>query len=93
MPPDTISVPCLAGRSFDFGQAAIPAAPAARGLSGAPVLCIQGIEEDDSLCPSMTMTNVTRVSLPRGHMLNFDPDRLYAAIAPALRRVAAAHYR
>lgn len=92
VPPDTTMYRASPGEIFDFGQHGIPAMATARGLTGVPVLCIQGAEEKDSLCPFLTMANVVRVTLPGGHMLNFDPDRLYAAIAPQLRRIAA-HYR
>jgi type IV secretory pathway VirJ component len=92
VPPDTTMYRASPAEIFDFGQRGIPAAPRARRLTDVPLLCVQGAQEDDSLCPALTMPNVTRVALPGGHMLNFDPDRLYAAIAPELRR-AAQHYQ
>jgi type IV secretory pathway VirJ component len=92
VPPDTTMYRASPAEIFDFGQRGIPAAARARRLTDVPLLCVQGAQEDDSLCPALTMPNVTRVALPGGHMLNFDPDRLYAAIAPELRR-AAQHYQ
>jgi type IV secretory pathway VirJ component len=92
VPPDTTLYRASPAEIFDFGQRGVPAAAHARRLTGVPLLCVQGSEESDSLCPALTMANVTRVALPGGHMLNFDPERLYAAIAPQLRR-AAQHYQ
>jgi type IV secretory pathway VirJ component len=92
VPPDTTMYRASPAEIFDFGQRGIPAAANARRMTGVPLLCVQGVEENDSLCPALDMANVTRVALPGGHMLNFDPDRLYAAIAPELRR-AAQHYQ
>ena len=98
VPPDTTMYRASPAEIFDFGQAGTAALPTARRLDWVPVLCIQGVEEADSLCPHMTAANVVRVALPGGHMLGFDADRLYAAIAPPLRRAIAArpiaqHYR
>lgn len=89
VPPDTTMYRASPAALFDFGQAGVPAVDSARRLDWVPVLCIQGRDEDDSLCPHMTTANVTRVALPGGHMLGFDRQRLYAAVAPQIRRVAA----
>jgi type IV secretory pathway VirJ component len=89
VPPDSTMFRASPGAIFDFGQRAVPAAPTAVQLTWAPVLCIRGMEEDDSLCPHMTMPNVTRVTLPGGHMLRFDGDRVYAAMLPRIRAAAA----
>lgn len=88
VPPDTTLYRASPAEVFDFGQVGTPAAASARRLTDIPVLCIQGRLEKDSLCPHLTMPNVNRLALPGGHMLNFDPERLYAAIAPAIRRAA-----
>lgn len=54
-------------------------------LVWAPVTCIRGAEEEDSLCPELHIPNARRVILPGGHRLNFDVDALEAAILPAIR--------
>lgn len=92
VPPDTTLYRASPAEVFDFGQIGTPASASARRLTDIPVLCIQGRQEKDSLCPHLAMPNVARLALPGGHMLNFDPDHVYAAIAPAMRR-AAIHYQ
>jgi type IV secretory pathway VirJ component len=59
---------------------------AARTLSWAPLTCIYGVRETDSLCPLLAAP-VTRIALPGGHFLNNDPHRLIATIIAALRPV------
>lgn len=72
---------------FGYGEG-IANAPTARRLDWVPAVCIQGAEEDDSLCPAMTGANVTRVALPGGHLLHRDPDAVAGAIITAIRRVS-----
>ncbi len=57
-----------------------PALETANKLDWAPVTCIRGAEETDSLCPLLHMPNVREVVLPGGHLLRFDADRLYLAV-------------
>lgn len=45
-----------------------------------PLLCIQGQQEPDSLCPKLRAANVTMIALPGGHGLHRDFARLAAAI-------------
>ena len=58
--------------------------------SSLPLLCIQGRQETDSLCPKLHGTNVTVVVLPGGHGLDHDVPRLATALkqgtAPMLGR-------
>ena len=86
VPPDTTLYRASPSEIFSFGDAESPAIATARRLDWVPVLCLQGVEESDSLCPKLTMANVARVALPGGHMLDFDADRLFAAIMPSVRR-------
>lgn len=72
---------------FGYGPG-IPSAPSARRLDWVPVVCIQGVKEDDSLCPAMTTPNVERVALPGGHLLHRDPDAVSAAILRGIARTA-----
>lgn len=59
-------------------------APLTARLSGLPITCIFGIEERDSLCPSLSLPNVQSVGLPGGHMLNRDSEPVFAAVKKAL---------
>lgn len=62
------------------------ALPTARQLTWVPTLCVQGVQESDSLCPSLTAPNVHKVALPGGHPLHYDADALYAQIRSAMDR-------
>lgn len=58
----------------------------ARRIDWVPVTCIHGRDERDSLCPLMTMRNVTSVELPGGHYLDHDSPRVAAAVLRAIER-------
>ena len=58
-------------------------AAAMRGVGWAPILCIYGIREPDSLCPALTGT-ARVIALPGGHFLNRDDKRLVATMLAAL---------
>lgn len=58
--------------------------PTASRLTWAPVTCIRGAREHNSLCPELAMPNVRRVVLPGGHPLHGDDAALAAAILPAI---------
>jgi type IV secretory pathway VirJ component len=58
----------------------------ARTIDWAPVTCIQGIEEDDSLCPLLHGANVTRIAMPGGHNINHDETALLGHVLAAIRR-------
>lgn len=57
-------------------------------LTWVPVTCIRGADEDNSLCPDLTMPNVWRIVLPGGHKLKSDDGALEAAILPVIERAA-----
>jgi type IV secretory pathway VirJ component len=67
------------------------ASPETEGLATAglldwvPTLCVQGMTEEGSLCPLLHLPNVTRVALPGGHQLEWNPDRLAAVLIGAIR--------
>jgi len=58
--------------------------PTASRLTWAPITCIRGAREHNSLCPELAMPNVRRVVLPGGHPLHGDDAALAAAILPAI---------
>ena len=45
-------------------------------LRDLPVVCLQGVEEADSLCPELARRGATVLTLPGGHQLKFDGDGL-----------------
>jgi len=84
VPEDNVQFRASPSEIFDFGTPTKDARPTARLLTWAPTLCIQGREETNSLCPSMTQANVRRIALRGGHPLNHDPDALYTALSQFL---------
>jgi type IV secretory pathway VirJ component len=66
------------------------ALPTASRLTWAPVTCIHGAVERESLCPLLAMPNVRRITLPGGHKLNSDDSALAAAIFSAIERAGQA---
>jgi type IV secretory pathway VirJ component len=69
---------------FNIQPPQLATPPSARGLTWAPLLCIHGQRELDSLCPALTMANVTQVTLPGGHLLNHDREAVFRVIAAYL---------
>jgi type IV secretory pathway VirJ component len=61
---------------------------ALRALRWAPVVCVYGREEKDSLCPTLTGAAARIVGLPGNHHLNHDRARVEATTLAALRAVA-----
>jgi type IV secretory pathway VirJ component len=57
---------------------------AVRGLDWAPVICIYGVRETDSLCPVLGGTPARVIALPGGHFLNRDDRLLVATMVSAL---------
>lgn len=63
---------------------------AMRALNWAPVICIHGLAEKDSLCPALAGTRAQVIGLPGNHYLNRDPARLSATILDALGKAVPA---
>ena len=61
------------------------ALPTASQLTWAPVTCIHGAVEPESLCPLLTLPDVRRITLPGGHKLHGDDQALAANILSAIR--------
>ncbi|MDZ7894770.1 MAG: AcvB/VirJ family lysyl-phosphatidylglycerol hydrolase [Sphingobium sp.] len=62
-------------------------ADAVRAIDWAPVICIQGAEETDSLCPRLAGSAVRASALPGGHYLHHDADAVVRAVVGNLRAV------
>lgn len=80
VPGDTVNLRASPAELFDWAKPDASALSTARLLDWAPVVCIRGIEEENSLCPLLDLPNVRQVTLPGGHLLNRDADGLYAAL-------------
>ena len=75
---------------FTFASAQTSGVPSAKRLDWAPLLCVQGMEETESLCPRLHAPNVTRVALPGGHLLRRDNERVAQLLAAAISAASAA---
>lgn len=71
VPGNTLLFKASPGGVLD-GAPDAPALPSARRLDWSRVTCIQGEEEETSLCPLLHGANVRRVALPGGHFMNYD---------------------
>lgn len=60
-------------------------AAAMRTLNWAPVLCIYGRDEEESLCPMLRGSHAQVVGLPGGHFLHHDDQLVIATILATLR--------
>jgi type IV secretory pathway VirJ component len=68
-------------------EAALPTRPAAEALGALPVVCVQGTDEDDSLCPEIaSRPSVRRLVLSGGHHFGGEYGKVAGAILGALRR-------
>lgn len=75
-----------------FGRPDATPAAAMRAVDWAPVVCIYGEQETESLCPALARRART-ISLPGGHFLHYDDKLLVATIVDALRRIDPAMLR
>ncbi|MBB3693508.1 AcvB/VirJ family lysyl-phosphatidylglycerol hydrolase [Sphingomonas sp. BK580] len=85
VPGDTLLFRASPNGLFD-GPPDRGALPSARRVDWAPVVCLHGATEANSLCPLWRQRNVRVVTLPGDHYLNHDPDRLCATLWQAVRR-------
>lgn len=59
----------------------------AASLTWLPVECVQGVEETESLCPSLTMPNVRRTLMPGGHYLYRHEDLFRRVVIDSVKRI------
>ncbi len=81
VPENTVQFRASPSEVFDYWTPTTDAVPTARRLDWAPLLCVQGVEEAESLCPLLTQPNAQRVALPGGHPLHRDADALYDVLS------------
>lgn len=93
VPGETVIYRASPSEMFNWATPDATALPTARLLNWAPVLCVRGKREDNSLCPHLTMNNVRHVALPGGHALNRDVWALYATLRSAIAESAIAPHR
>ena len=55
-------------------------------ITWAPLTCVYGTQETDSVCPLLRMPNATVIGLPGGHYLNHDKPRVANTVLQAFRR-------
>lgn len=81
VPENTVQFRASPNEIFDYWTPTFAATPSARQLTWAPLLCIHGSEEADSLCPLLKQPNARVMALPGGHPLHRDADALYATVS------------
>lgn len=59
----------------------------ARTLTWAPLTCIYGVEEDDSLCPLLRGTGARVIGMPGGHNIRHDEAGLLRHVLSAIAHV------
>jgi type IV secretory pathway VirJ component len=84
VPGDTLDFRASPSELFNLRRPDAEALPSARRLSWAPLLCVYGVEETDSLCPLLRLRNARVVALPGGHFLNRDIRRVEREILGAI---------
>jgi type IV secretory pathway VirJ component len=80
VPAGTMELRASPSEIFSWGEPEIPILPFVRKLNWMPGVCIGGIAETDSLCPSVTQANFSRVMLPGGHPLHRDSATVHAVL-------------
>jgi type IV secretory pathway VirJ component len=76
------------GLLYDHGTPDSMGATTGNRLTWAPLTCIYGLEETDSLCPLLTIPNARKVGMPGGHNIRHDANGLLAHVLAAIRGVA-----
>jgi type IV secretory pathway VirJ component len=80
VPTDTVMLQASPAEMLDLVPADAAAVDSGRRLDWVPLLCVQGREEADSLCPLLHQPNMRHVVMPGGHPLHRDADGLYRHI-------------
>lgn len=86
VPGSTVEYRASPAELLTFAMAQSDALATVRQTTWVPLLCIQGREEADSLCPLLHQPNAQSVALPGGHRLNSDVDAVYGTLRAAMLR-------
>lgn len=87
--PDAQFEVSFAGWTHAGPAPSVPVAPELSRVETVPVLCVYGEGEQDSLCPSLAQSNVTRIQRGSGHHFGGDYRTLGQIVAEfALRPLA-----
>lgn len=80
VPETTVDYRASPSELLSFTKPDAAAMATARLLDWVPVICIQGVEEVNSLCPILELPRVNSIALPGGHPLHRDGAALFAAL-------------
>lgn len=84
VPTDMVIYRASPAEMLDLLPADAAAVDTGRGLDWVPLICIQGRDETNSLCPLIHQRNLRRIVMPGGHALHRDADGLYRHLITAL---------
>ena len=84
VPENSVDYRASPSELFSLATPDAAALPTASLLRWAPVACIHGEEEEDSLCPILHLPVQRTFALPGGHPLRRDADALFAAVMQAM---------
>ncbi len=76
------------GLLYDHGTPDSMGVTTGNRLDWAPLTCIYGVEETDSLCPLLSVAGVRKVGMPGGHNIHHDADGLLGHVLAAIAAVA-----
>ncbi|MBJ6120797.1 AcvB/VirJ family lysyl-phosphatidylglycerol hydrolase [Sphingomonas mollis] len=93
LPGDTVFYRADPSGIVYHGQPDSIATTTADTLDWAPLTCIYGAEETDSLCPRLKLPGARIIAMPGGHNINHDAEGLLAHVLAAIHAVMPAKVR
>jgi type IV secretory pathway VirJ component len=84
VPTNSVSLLASPADLLSWAAPTAPALPTAGSLTWAPVICIRGVLESDSLCPMLSQPNLREIVLPGGHYLDRDDAAVHRALLAAI---------
>ena len=91
VPTDALHLQISPGEMLSWSKPDAEVLPTLRQLTWVLTTCIYGIEEADSPCAQLGAPNVRKVALPGGHALDWNIDRVHAALMGAIDAAASRH--
>lgn len=88
VPTDALYLQVSPGEMLGWSKPDGAILPTLRQLTWVPTTCIYGIDETSSPCPHLGMPNIRKVGLPGGHSLDWNVDRVHAALIGAINVTA-----